>query len=340
MQDHVKTGQHSVWGLIFQGIVAAFLIYACWDWPRHLPAPGVAVTILAVAAFVMTFRADRFTPLEKIGWIVVALGLCVIEIRAILHDRQVAASELKEARKHEEQNFRDIANGLKAAMQRDQEGFSAAMKKSEKIISDVSDSVKMQTGGDSFAYITLTGPQPSLLTFNNITHPAGPWFLVSITSHGKYALRNINATLIDDDRRQAAVDEYNKHPDGDWIKAIRSADITFQYPYLRPQSPEAPSGDVEPIGSYPIPAAASKRLSLAFSATNGYWNEILHLGATNGQWHQCLSILGPTLEQSTRPFIWCDSDWPEGKKLAEGDWAGLNKTPHKQPVRPRSHGHT
>ena len=105
-----------------------------------------------------------------------ALGLCIIEIRAILHDREVAASELEEARKQEERNFRDIANGLKAAMEQDQQGFAAAMKKSEKIVGDVGDSVKTQTGADSFAYITLTGPEPSLVTFNNISHPSGPWF--------------------------------------------------------------------------------------------------------------------------------------------------------------------
>jgi hypothetical protein len=135
---------------------------------------------------------------------------------------------------------------------------------------------------------------------------------------------------MDDERRMAAVNEYNKNPDGDWVKAIQSADMTYEYPYLRPQSPEAPSGDVQAIGAYPIFSATRKRMTIAFSSLNGYWNETLHLGLIDQQWHQCLSILGPTVKESTEPFIWCDSDWPEGKALAERDWAGL-----KRPARQR-----
>jgi hypothetical protein len=48
-----------------------------------------------------------------------------------------------------------------------------------------------------------------------------------MTSHGKYPLREIRADLMDDERRTAAVEEYNKHPDGDWLRAIQSADITY-----------------------------------------------------------------------------------------------------------------
>ena len=127
--------------------------------------------------------------------------------------------------------------------------------------------------------------------------------------------------MMDDARRRDAANEYNKHPDGDMIKAINSADMTYQYPYLRPQSPEAPSGDVQTLGAYPVPRGDSMRLSILFSGLNGYWNETLHLGLVNGQWHQCLSVLGPTVKQSLDPFIWCDSDWPEGKALAEKDWS-------------------
>jgi hypothetical protein len=125
--------------------------------------------------------------------------------------------------------------------------------------------------------------------------------------------------MIDDERRLAAM-QYNKHPNGDWIKTINSADTEYQMPYLRPQSAEAPQGQVDIIGLYPIPQGNSKRLTIHFSAPNGYWNEVLHLGRVNGIWHQCLSVMGPTVKQAKYPFISCDSDWPEGKKLAEKDW--------------------
>jgi hypothetical protein len=258
------------------------------------PIPGVAIAALAVLAFVMTLVLPRKpSKWGKILWMMGAFALMFIEILAISHDRQM-----------QESNFRVM-------------------------LTDVEDSIKTQTGGDTFAFIALT-PEPGLVTFNNFPHPAGPYFLVSISSHGKYPLRAIHATLMDDERRQAAVQEYNKHPDGDWLKAIQSADVTYQYPYLRPQSPEAPGGDVQAIGAYPIPSGNSMRLTINFSSLNGYWDEVLHLGLVNGQWHNCLSLLGPTVKQFTEPFIWCDSDWPEGKILAEKDWP--QSKPQAQPV--------
>jgi len=289
MKHAVMKPWYSLSGFIWQTPFLMWIAHWFWRWPNSLPVPGYAVAILGVAAVVMAVRANAFTWTEEKVWIVVAAALCFVEIQAIRHDRKIASQEQAD------------------------------------IISGIVDSVKTQTGGDSFAFITLTGPEPALLTFNGFSHPSGPWMLVSITSHGKYPLRDIHAILIDDERRQAAVQEYNKHPGGDWVKTIQSADITYQYPYFRPQSPEAPSGDVQTIGAYSIPQNTRKRLTVNFSSLNGYWNEVLHLGLVSGQWRQCLSLLGPTVKQFNDPFIWCDSDWPEGKALAEKDWAGIKQ---------------
>ena len=105
------------------------------------------------------------------------------------------------------------------------------------------------------------------------------------------------------------------------MKAINSADTEYEMPYLRPQSNEAPQGEVDVIGTYPMTQGDSKKATIHFSAPNGYWNEVLHLGRINGTWHQCLSVMGPTVRQATNPFIYCDSNWPEGRTLAEKDWA-------------------
>lgn len=316
---------YSLWGFLCQLVFVGFILYWSWRWPNHVPVPGYAVTILGVAAVVMAVRADRFTRIENIIWIGVAVALCFVEIRAIRQDREVAARDQAEARKKEEDNFQKIAEGIARSIQESDVNFEQTMRRSDRIIAGVGDSVRMQTGGDSFAYITLTGPEPAILTISNISHPSGPWMLVSITSHGKYPLRDVHAVLMDDEQRMAAVQEYNQHPDGDWIKAIDSADVDYRYSYLKPQSPEAPGGEVEPVGAYEVPAGTRKKLTIHFASLNGYWNEVLHLGLVNGQWHQCLSVLGPTVKQSTAPFIWCDSDWPEGRLLAEKDWAGIAK---------------
>jgi hypothetical protein len=289
MKHAVSKALYSLSGFFWQLPFILWVAHWFWRWPNSLPVPGYAVAILGVAAVVMAVRANAFTRIEERVWIILAAALCFVEIQAIRQDREIAS------------------------------------KAQTDLIGGIVDTVKTQTGGDSFAFITLTGPEPPILTFSGFSHPSGPWMLVSITSHGKYPLRDIHATLMDDARRQAAVQEYNAHPDGNWMKAINSAYTVYQYPYLRPQSAEAPSGDVEPIGAYPIPEGTDKRLTIAFSSLNGYWNEVLHQGLVGGQWRQCLSVLGPTLKQSTDPFIWCDSDWPQGKALAEKDWASLTQ---------------
>jgi hypothetical protein len=190
---------------------------------------------------------------------------------------------------------------------------------SDAIFAGVRDDIKMQTGGDSFAYITLT-PEPGIVRFNNLPQIPEGYFLVAITSHGKYPLRQVHATMMDDELRLAAMAEYNKHLNGNFMNVINSTDSEYEIPYLRPQSAEAPSGQVEAIGIHPLTQRDSNRLSIAFSSLNGYWSETLHMGRVNGIWHQCLSVMGPTVKQAKKAFIYCESDWPEGKALAEKDW--------------------
>ena len=221
----------------------------------------------------------------------------LLEIKSVYQDRSEHDTEQRLARERSERNFQMIADGIFETIKKSEQQFATMMQKSEAIMSGVGDSVRAQTGGDSFAYITFT-PEPANIRIGPFPPAPGPRLLVAITSHGKYPLRETHATMMDDERRLAAMTEYNKHPDGDWMKAIQSGDTSYQVQYLRPQSPQAPSGDVELLGMYPFPDEDSKRLSIAFSSLNGHWNEVLHLGRINGAWHQCLSVMGPTVRQA------------------------------------------
>jgi hypothetical protein len=303
----------------------------CLHWPF---CPGVFIAILAVVAGAVTFWEHPPRWVKAIS-IFVFLALMCSEVWMMSKDRERNDSDQTAARTASENNFREIAGEITASIAASDRNFAATMRKSDTITSGVADSIRTQTGGDSFAYITLTA-QAGYLHFEEKDpicqqssgsaerDPAGPYFQVAITSHGKYPLRELHATMMDDERRLAAVAEYNKHPKGDWIKAISSSDTEYRCLYLKPQSPEGPSGDVEMLGTYPLPMDDSKRLSIAFRSLNGYWDETLHLGLVNGKWRQCLSIMGPTAKQATNPFIYCDSDWPEGRALAEKDWEQSN----------------
>ena len=277
-----------------------------------------------------------FRPLDQIGrwekaiWTLVMFVLVGLEFRTLYLDRADHDQKEAAAREVELKGFEKIGNGIEAAIQKSQDEFEATMKRSDQIISGIGDTVKTQTGGDSFAFITFTAEpaQAFEMHWNNFLAPKGePYFLVSVTSHGKYPLRGARAIMMDDERRLVTMQEYNKHPNGDWIKAINSADTEYEMPYLRPQSTEAPQGEVDVIGIYPMPQGDSKKLTINFSAPNGYWNEVLHLGRVNDVWHQCLSVLGPTVKQAAKPFIHCEPEWPEGKALAEKDWARIKPHP-------------
>jgi hypothetical protein len=305
-----------------QFVALAFFVY--WHW--HPPAPNKAVLALAAVAALMVLAGMR--PLHKAIYFVVIMALVFTENHAINKDRADFARDESSRRKEENQQFSDIGtaitNNVQQLLDHSDSEFARTMAGSDAIMSGVADNIKTQTGGNSFAFVTFTAEpaQAFEMHWNNFLAPKGePYFLVSVTSHGKYPLRGTHAIMMDDERRLVAMQEYNKRPNGNWIEAISSADTEYQMPYLRPQSPEAPQGQVDVIGIYPMPQGDSKKLTIHFSAPNGDWNEVLHLGRANGRWYQCLSVLGPTVKQAKYPFIYCDSDWREGKKLAEKDWA-------------------
>jgi hypothetical protein len=307
---------------------------AVFTWREWYPPVGVFIGILGLLGVLVPLLRDlgKIGKAEKAAWTAIVFILVGFEIRSIYLDRDAHDREQSAARAEQLAQFGRIAKGIDASIATGQDHFDATMAKSDRIIGEVGNSIKTQTGGDSFAFITFTAEpaQTFEMHWNNILAPAEqPYFLVSVTSHGRYPLRGTHAILMDDERRMAAMQEYNTHPSGDWIKAINSADTEYQMPYLRPQSAEAPQGEVDVIGIYPMPQADSKRVTIAFAAPNGYWNEVLRLGRVKGVWHQCLSVVGPTVKQTTNPFIYCDSGWPEGRAMAERDWADLQtRSPH------------
>ncbi|HWY71126.1 MAG TPA: hypothetical protein VNX88_20845 [Terriglobales bacterium] len=151
-----KKPRYTLAGAVWQ---APFVILFAY-WLCKQPEPGLAVTILGLAAVIMAIRAEHFTRTEEVIWIVVACALCVIEIRAIRHDREVAASEQAEVRKREEENFRTIASGLQASIDNSRSQFAATMEQTKTVL-DKTESVSTLTkknlenitGGESFAFV-------------------------------------------------------------------------------------------------------------------------------------------------------------------------------------------
>jgi hypothetical protein len=296
-------------------VVCAFLVW-------RIPAPGVSVAVMGVGAALMTART-KASGAEKAVWMLIITSSLVIEVLAIRkdrheHDESLATLLAEEvgARKDAKTNFGEIGAGIQATIERSDEHFEATMDRSSRIMAGIGDAIRTETGGDSFAFITLA-PQPN------------QQFLVTITSHGKYPLREIRITMMDEERRVLAMQEYNKHPEGDWIKAIQAGDTSFSVPYLRPQGPEAPTGDVQVLGAYPFGIKDTNDLTIAFSSHNGYWNERLHLRRLNGRWLQAVTVIGPTAKSVQHPFEYYEADFPDGKGIARRDWPLSKSSPQK-----------
>jgi hypothetical protein len=295
-----------------QAVTAAFVLY--WHW--HLPAPNKAVLALAAVAALMVLGEMR--PVHKAIYFVLIISLVFTENHAINKDRSDFAQAEACRRKEENDQFSRIGGSITTNVQKlldhNDVEFSKTMARSDAIIAGVGDAIKTQTGGDSFAFITFT-LEPGYVQFNQFPPPSNPYFLVSITSHGRYPLREVHARMWDPAREFQAL----QHPDADPVKAGHAGDTYYEVPYLRPQSREAPSGDVLILGTYPIGAKEANDLSIAFSSPNGNWDERLHLRRVNGTWLQALTVIGPTVKQM-KPFVKFDPGYPDSENLAQRDW--------------------
>ncbi len=288
--------------------VAACCIY----WYLHVPAPNKAVLLLGGVAAIMGFVEMR--PMHKAIYFVLIIWLMFIETHAIDKDRLDFAQAEHEKRKEETQQFSGIRDDLKAAIKQGSEHFDATMAHSDTIMAGVSDNMRTQTGGDSFGYITFT-PEPANVRFNQFPTTSGPYFLVSITSHGRFPLRGLHVWMMDPERQLQAM----QHTETDAVQSAHAGDTYYEVPYLRPQSPEAPTGDVQILGTYPFGTTDANDLTIAFSGPNGFWDERLHLRRVNGTWLQALTVIGPTVKQM-KPFVKFDEGYPDSKGLAERDW--------------------
>src|ERR1035441_8899738 len=118
-------------------------------WQSYQFAPGWAVAILAVVAVVMTVRADHYTKTEQVIWVLVALSLMVVEIRAITRDRNVAETQRRVFEQQLQDRFQQTANSLGAVIRESDAHFDATIGK-------IGQAINTETGGDTFCYLDMT----------------------------------------------------------------------------------------------------------------------------------------------------------------------------------------
>jgi hypothetical protein len=96
---------------------------------------------------------------EKLAWVCLLFGLLDLELISIATERKASEIERSSARAQEAESFRGIGQGIEESIAEGQRQFTKTMQRSDTIVAGIGNSIKTQTGGDSFAYITFT-PEP------------------------------------------------------------------------------------------------------------------------------------------------------------------------------------
>lgn len=155
-------------------------------WQSYQFAPGWAVAILAVVAVVMTVRADHYTKTEQVIWVLVALSLMVVEIRAITRDRNVAETQRRVFEQQLQDRFQQTANSLGAVIRESDAHFDATIGK-------IGQAINTETGGDTFCYLDMTFSP----IWENGKETTRGYLRLEAVRVGKYPLRDVSITIDD-----------------------------------------------------------------------------------------------------------------------------------------------
>ncbi len=225
--------------------------------------------------------------------------------RCLDKDRAAVAQEQERDRVEQNKRFSEIAGGITEAIEESQKQFQTTMARSDRMvnlersaITQVGESIKTQTGGDSFCFVSFT-PQESQRAFT-----------VTVTNHGKYPLRGVHLTMSDEEKERRLQIESLRNPD-DFLRNIHAAETYFQIPFLL-------AGDVKMLGMYPFTENDRQDFDVGFGGENGLWVERIRLRRVNGKWVEAIRVLGPTTEQAQHPFEQFDPEYPKG--TGKFDW--------------------
>ena len=150
------------WKLSSWLVVIAFLARAIW-WFYHTPSVGKGGVLLAVAATLLPLFWDKTQVIGKMAWIALLFVLLAVEYHAIDEDHAKSVAAEKLARDTENNHFQNIVNQLTTSIEQNQMHFDATMNRSNAILSDLSNSINLQTGGNGYIYFEplVLGDKPT-----------------------------------------------------------------------------------------------------------------------------------------------------------------------------------
>ncbi len=257
-----------------------------WNWPfRTSVPPGYGVTVLALAAAVMTVLGEM-KGTEKVAWILLLFGFVWIELTSI-----------KVERKAQE----DVQRGIAGSFGRIGSQMSDATEKLGNIagmetttLAGLKETENTVTGGDSFCYLDF---YPAL---NNVA-------VTTVIKVGKYPLRGVSVMLTDRVKINAAMQAVTKnYPPGSLPRAdeIRTAVDSNTFRELIPDF----ATPTRNIGGYQLTASDKQSFDMIFSAFNGSWIERLEIRNVGDKWAKAILV---ETERKERPYFFkIDANYP------------------------------
>lgn len=173
-------------------------------------------------------------------------------------------------------------------------------------LSGLTDSIKTQTGGDSFCY----------LEFSQALNDVGGMQLIKV---GKYPLRGVSARIMDEVKTGAAINEFTRaHPpteDQNYVDHIFA--IQRMSEVLQPVPDFAT--DTRFLGGYQMTKSDRQSFQIVFTAFNGSWIERMEIRTVGGKWAKAIMVEVPMTKKYRHFFI--DSDYPRvNGKLDVPSW--------------------
>jgi hypothetical protein len=277
---------------------------------RWYPPVGVFIGILGLLGIVVPLVRDLATmgKWEKAGWTLVMFVLMGLELRSIYMDRRDHEEQQAAARAEQLQHFKEVGDGITKAITTSQAEFAATMKRSDDILSGIGESLNIQSGGDSYAYVQMS--------------PLGTGdfgFELYIIQDGNHHLLNVFGSVIDLDKLDSA------------FKTGQVANRSI-YEIGLDRMPILYRGRAVFVGTYSTPGDTSdyKRFNISLSANNGLFSELYRLKRVNGKWITAMMVQVAYYDQKGHGRVACtrvDKDFPSELLAKDLDWVHVAALP-------------
>lgn len=255
--------------------LSIFLLYVfiavLWYWELYIPGPGKSVTVMAVAAAVMSFRGDM-PGREKMAWICLLLGFLLLELTSIDTERNSNEVVRVYTRRQEHEQFAGIASDIERSIKTSQASFNTT-------IGTIDENIKTVTGGDSICYLLIIGygDTPDVID------------MVAV-NRGHYPLRGVSARVVDLDKAEAI---FKANGGKMSMTQLTQNDINLKI------------GDMA-VGSSQITQRlvtdkneTKRNYNIFFSALNGFWDQSLKLRRVANKWTMQMTVSKMAIDKNS-----------------------------------------